>query len=335
MLGEEELQRLDEKILGYKELDKKPIDVIKSAIKDRTAILQQMEQDISVFEGNMLHHQQKVKHLDSKLKQLEYEYKSREETTSNMEQSIKDIQAQISKYESDILEQNEAIEQLHDIKTFELELLDNTSPKWCENTFNLIKYNLVSVLSKNIGKFKSINNSMMIDNNKGRYITDAYGHNRRLEKEYPIDIIHQKICCHLSGNYMGSYSTHLFNCNKCTYQHSGYFRATDNNNNRIDFYSADDSRYKEYEKQASEWLKKDYKKVLTGLKGYNTKTKESFSFFTNKELLDIIDKVEYTEFLNLFLNCELFDISHYSPYEFIQLVFFIGSNGNNLLDYQN
>jgi hypothetical protein len=285
--------------------------------------------------GEMEQKEQYLGHLDNTLRQLEADYKSREETISNMEKSIENIQAQISKYESNILAQNETIEQLIDIKSFEQELLEQAESNSYNVLFDCIKYNLVSVLSKNIGKFKSINNSMMIDNNKGRYITDAYGHNRRLEKEYPIDIIHQKICCHLSGNYMGSYSTHLFNCNKCTYQHSGYFRSVDNGNNRIDFYSADDSRYKEYEKQAFEWLKKDYKKVLTGLKGYNTKTKESFSFFTNKELLDIIDKVEYTEFLNLFINCELFDISHYSPYEFIQLVFFIGSNGNNLLDYQN
>jgi hypothetical protein len=294
-----------------------------------------MEPNNRLFKEEMLQKEQQLGQLDNTLKKLEADYKSREETISNMEKSIEYIQAQISKYESNILAQNEAIEQLQDIKSFEKELLEQAESNSYKVLFNRIKYDLVSVLSKNIGKFKSIIKSMMIDNNKGRYITDAYGHNRRLEKEYPIDIIHQKICCHLSGNYMGSSSTHLFNCKNCTYQHSGYFRSADNNNNRIDFYSADDSSYKEYERLASEWLKKDYKKVLTGLKGYNTKTKESFSFFTNKELLDIIDKVEYTEFFNLFVNCELFDISNHSSYEFLQLVFFIGSNGNNLLDYQN
>jgi hypothetical protein len=294
-----------------------------------------MEHNNGLSKEEMVQKEQHLGHLDNTLKKLEAEYKLREETISNLEKSIENIQAQISNYESNILAQDETIEQLMDIKSFEQELLEQAESNSYKVLFDYIKYNLISVLSKNIGKFKSINNSMMIDNNKSRYITDAYGHNRHLEKEYPIDIIHQKICCHLSGNYMGSYSTHLFNCKKCTYQHSGYFRSTDNNNNSIAFNSLDDPLYKKYENQALEWLKKDYKKVLTGLKGYNTKTKESFSFFTNKELLDIIDKLEYTEFLNLFVNCELFDVSNYNPYEFLQLVFFIGSNGNNLLDYQN
>jgi hypothetical protein len=294
-----------------------------------------MEHNNGLSKEEMVQKEQHLGHLDNTLKKLEAEYKLREETISNLEKSIENIQAQISNYESNILAQDETIEQLMDIKSFEQELLEQAESNSYKVLFDYIKYNLISVLSKNIGKFKSINNSMMIDNNKSRYITDAYGHNRRLEKEYPIDIIHQKICCHLSGNYMGSYSIHLFNCKKCIYQHSGYFRSTDNNNNSIAFNSLDDPLYKKYENQALEWLKKDYKKVLTGLKGYNTKTKESFSFFTNKELLDIIDKLEYTEFFNLFLNCELFDVSNYNPYEFLQLVFFIGSNGNNLLDYQN
>jgi hypothetical protein len=97
-------------------------------------------------------------------------------------------------------------------------------------------------------------------------------------------------------------------CNKCGFK--CFYELNDKCTN-ISENNANRYKYESYK-----WLKENYQKILNNL-------------VTHKELLYIINKVDYEQFYKLFINSNLID-EYDNPIEFLLLIAFIGSNGTVL-----
>ena len=102
------------------------------------------------------------------------------------------------------------------------------------------------------------------------------------------------------------------------------FQSESDINKKYGFITTDITRHtpipefeiKGYERYRKKWLKDNYQKILNNL-------------VTHKELLYIINKVDYEQFYKLFINSNLID-EYDNPIDFLLLIAFIGSNGTVL-----
>jgi hypothetical protein len=344
VLGEEELQRLDEKVLQHQASTEttiltKSIDEIKRKILDTNSIIGQLTQNLN-SKGALLFK------LQTDLSASEKKYIKSEEDVDKLEKSIASLQAEIdlkhvkfSEMDENMvrLKTNECVlkRQLAEVDSkltvrteqFLKEQDDiQTQIKELEQKLKMSIQNSFTQHDEFVKQIKSIKLEPSIDDCQAIFdnikMDLVLVLSRNIEKcnrsgcfiyivnGFPsgtkIDDIHSKIC-------IGGYCPSGKSCKICGYKLNSY----NDTGTQIAL--------------SIQWLEKNYKTVLSQL-------------ITHKELKYIIEKLNYSQFKDLFVKSKLFylptDInvtingksrSYVNSYEFLMFVLFIGTNGEFVL----
>lgn len=345
VLGEEELQRLDEKVLQHQASTEttilsKSIDEIKRKILDTNAIIGQLTRDLN-SKGALL------SKLQADLSASEKKYIKSEEDVDKLEKSIASLQAEIdlkqvkfSEMDENIirLKQNERVlrEQLADVDsklTFRTEQFlkeqdeIQTQIKELEQKLKMRIQNSFTQHDEFVKQVKSIKLEPSIDDCQAIFdnikMDLVLVLSRNIEKYVQLDTVWIKYdSCGNTGktilkyDYIRNYHNSL--CKGFTHTDAGakckscsYIFITTNPGGNI----------KQHEINSFNWLKNNYKQILN-------------KFITHKELKYIIEKLDYQQFNKLFVNCDLFYVP-VTPCGFLEFVLFIGTNGEFVLNDLN
>jgi len=342
LLGEEELKRLDEKIKDYQSSSEptiltKSIDDIQRMIRDTNNIVVQLECDLKTKTV-------KLTKLHEDLLKLQNKYTKSSEDIEKLEKSIDSLQAEIDLKQVKFSEMDENIIRLKTNERVLKEQLTEVDSKLTVRTKQFLteRDEIQSQIRELEHKLKmSIQNSFtqhdefvkqiksiklepsiddcqaIFDNIKMDLVlilsrnVEKYG---KLDKEWikyeyasgtgkPVckyDYIrnfHSSLC--KGWKFEGTLKSL---CKTCSYI------CVNTNISGVD----------EHKIHAFAWLQKYYKQFLT-------------KFITHTELKYISEKLDYTQFNSMFLNCGLFDLTIYgkpfTPYEFLIFIIFIGTDG--------
>jgi hypothetical protein len=345
VLGEEELQRLDEKVLQHQASTEttilaKSIDEIQRKIKDTNSVIVQLTRNLNTK-------QSQLSKLQVDLSTSEKKYIESSEDVDKLEKSIANLQAEIDLKQVKFSEMDENMVRLKTNECVLKKQLAEVDSKLTVRTEQFLKeqdelqtqikeleqklkmsiQNSFTQHDEFVKQIKSIKLEPSIDDCQAIFdnikmdlvlILSRTKHKHRIEAHplvsynsgvysqtsvNKIDDIHSKICIH-------RYCSSGQSCTTCGYTPKPI------------------SCYDTQVEQSIKWLEKNYKTVLSQL-------------ITHKELKYIIDKLNYSEFKDLFIKSKLFylptDInvtsngktirSYFNSYEFLMFVLFIGTNG--------
>jgi hypothetical protein len=367
VLGEEELQRLDEKVLQHQASTEttiltKSIDEIQRKINDTNSVIVQLtrnlntkqsqlsklQADFSASEKKYIKSEEDVDKLEKSIANLQAEIDLKQVKFSEMDENIvrlktnervlkeqlTDLDSKLSvrteqflKEQDDIQTQIKELEQKlkmsiqnsftqHDefvkhVKSIKLE----PSIDDCQAIFDNIKMDLVLVLSRNIEKCNKFIGTQFMKSQRAS--NGSYCGNIML------DNIHSTICIGdkyvvITNELISGSASHKHKCTIC-----GYNLPYENDKNAIGRRDV-----QSVEEESIKWLENNYKTFLSQL-------------ITHKELKYIIEKLNYSQFKDLFIKSKLFYLptdlnvtsngktirSYFNSYEFLMFVLFIGTNG--------
>jgi hypothetical protein len=337
VLGEEELKRLDEKILQYQSsieptILTKSIDDIQRMIRDTNNIVVQLERELNTKTA-------KLTKLHEDLLKLQNRYTKSCEESDRLDVVLPSLQAEIdlkqvkfSEMDENIvrLKQNEKLlkEQLVDVESKltvrteqfvrerddiqrQIRELEHKLKMSIQNSFTqhdeFVKQIKSIKLEPSIDDCQAIFDNIKMDlvlilsrnvEKYGKIINPVHPHDYET-----INTIHSKICI---GGWSGNY------CAVCSYKHH-----EKNKSNVIDI------------QQSVKWLETNYRVVLNKI-------------ITHTELKYIVNKLNYSQFKELFVKSNLFRLpldinvtdhngkvvrSYFNSYDFLLFILFIGTNG--------
>lgn len=352
VLGEEELQRLDEKVHQYKSSTEttiltKSIDEIQRKIKDTNAIdihltrdlnskqalLFKLQTDLSASEKKYIKSEEDVDKLEKSIASLQTEIDLKQVKFSEMDENIvrlktneRVLKEQLADVDSKLTVRTEQfLKEQDDIQT-QIKELEQKLKMSIQNSFTqhdeFVKQIKSIKLEPSIDDCQAIFDNIKMDlvlvlsRNIEKYVqlnkqhlTPTYHGSSTLTNK--IDGIHSKIC-------IGVNCPSGTGCKICGY--TAY-----NPNTQYDCQQVE---------QSIKWLEKNYKAFLSTL-------------IQHKELKYIIDKLNYSQFKDLFIKSKLFYLptdlnftsngktirSYFNSYEFLMFVLFIGTNGE--IKYDN
>ena len=344
VLGEEELQRLDEKIKEYQSSPEntiltKSIDEIQRKILDmnsvirklicglnsKQALLSKLQADFSASEKKYIKSEEDVDKLEKSIASLQTETDLKQVKISEMDENIvrlktneRILKEQLTEVDSKLTVRTEQFLKEQDEIQTQIKELEQKLKMSIQNSFTQHDEFVKQV--KSIKLEPSIDDCQAIfDNIKMDLVLVL---SRNIEKcnkfigshcftgngTNQINDIHAKIC--IGGACISGQS-----CKKCGY--TAYKPNTQYVCQPVQF------------EPSIKWLEKNYQTVLSQV-------------ITHTELKYIIDKLNYSQFKDLFIKSKLFylptDInvndsngkvirSFFNSYEFLMFVLFIGTNG--------